>query len=938
MASRGRGPSRRTYWVLGLIFGSGHAAIAAPAGSAPSPPPCAEAKEYEPKAAQIASCSQLRSDPERLAERLAHELGLAPFPALHLARGLAEQSALDEKWHDIDARSRIDALRKIEADYIKALKLAPEAAEIATQLRWFYGLQGYFLAAPAAELAALIAASPDPAILALRLVQERPTLSDPISTPLLLAALTARPRAADLWEQAALYAQAPAWKLAFFAEALRDALAPDDERPGGLAAAGPSGQRSGEPAVTAPAGQQPGGPVAAGPSGQRPGGPAAAAPVAARFLAELFDAGLAQDAVSILHGLPRPVRARLGREARLLDRGPEQSVSSFYGGRDLRVDLAAAHLLTGDRQAARAWAARGRIRALSCASANPPPHSRSLDSRDPFDPGNSIPGNSIPGNPINPNEKAGTDADTRPIPEQVADKDAQAARRQLRQWQATVACSLSSTGTDPFALLADWAGGEGTWSWSIGHALTGARLARREGYPAVAEYLLADAVQRVQARDRAMLATSWQPASPVPPRVRRDAELLATQLAGANQAVAGEIAAARAALRAGLGPDPAAATIARLLAAPPLAVFAEHPLPAALRSAATVPGEAALPSPPALPYGAAPGDAALPSATAPDCGDAASPGAGGPAAGPAPPLLQLPPGFAAVRAERQGQRAAAIGLSQDYDPAGEVSGGAYWVILSEDGGATWERPLYTGLRVNQPYVVRERSELPLLAGDRLQVEVEVRELDPETIVLPPVALRPKRVATGLYVDAPISLLRQDSDGDGLTDLAEERLLTDPLDADTDHDGCPDGLDPLPHVAPRQDESAAARALEVVLDAVAGSARHAIVQGVSAATGPAWAPHPPPVLGGENTLFLVGERGFFAGVRSSRRLVVLTAAEAAAAEKKFGPSFPTTIKLFALDRTGRSAIAIWSSGWQGGTLRLEEQDGKWQILDDAFWIT
>jgi hypothetical protein len=883
MASRGRGPSRRTYWVLGLIFGSGPAAIAGPASSASPSPPCAEAREYEPKAAQIAVCSHLSSDPERLADHFARELGLAPAPALHLARGLAGQSALDEKWHDSDARSRIDALRKIEADYIKALKLAPEAAEIATQLRWFYGLQGYFLAAPAAELAALIAASPDPAILALRLVQERPTLSDPISTPLLLAALTARPRAADLWEQAALYAQAPAWKLAFFAESLRDARAPGDKR-------------QSRPAVTAPA-------------GQRPRGPAAAAPIAARFLAELFDAGLAQEAVSVLHGLPRPVRTRLAREAGLLDRGPKQSVSSFYGGRDLRLDLAAAHLLAGDRQAARTWAARGEISALGCASPNPPPRPQPLDSLDPVSPLG-------PADPADPAEKRETAADTRPIQEQIAEKDAQAARRQLRQWQATVACWLSSSTTDPFALLADWAGGEGTWTWSIGHALTGARLARREGYPAFGEYLLADAVSRVQPRDT--LAASWQPASPVPPRVRRDAERLAAELAEANEAVAGEIAVARAALRAGLGPDPAAPTIARLLAAPPLAIFAEHPMPAALRSAAAAPGDTAL--------------------SPPDCGDAAPPGASGPAAGPAPPLLQLPAGFAAVRAERQGQRAAAIGLSQDYDPAGEVSGGAYWVILSQDGGATWERPLYTGQRVNQPYVVRERSELPLLAGDRLQVEVEVRELDPETIVLPPVALRPKRVATGLYVDAPISLLRQDSDGDGLTDLAEERLLTDPLDADTDHDGCPDGLDPLPHVAPRQDESAAARALEVVLDAVAGSARHAIVQGVSAATGPAWAPHPPPVLGGENTLFLVGERGFFAGVRSSRRLVVLTAAETAAAEKKFGPSFPTTIKLFALDRTGGSAIAIWSSGWQGGTLRLEEQDGKWQILDDAFWIT
>ena len=61
-------------------------------------------------------------------------------------------------------------------------------------------------------------------------------------------------------------------------------------------------------------------------------------------------------------------------------------------------------------------------------------------------------------------------------------------------------------------------------------------------------------------------------------------------------------------------------------------------------------------------------------------------------------------------------------------------------------------------------------------------------------------------------------------------------------------------------------------------------------------------------------------------------------EAAATKKKFGPSYPTTIELFVLDRTGHSAIAIWSSGWQSGTLRLQEQDGKWQILEGDLSIT
>ena len=84
--------------------------------------------------------------------------------------------------------------------------------------------------------------------------------------------------------------------------------------------------------------------------------------------------------------------------------------------------------------------------------------------------------------------------------------------------------------------------------------------------------------------------------------------------------------------------------------------------------------------------------------------------------------FSFPEDFAPVRAERQGDEAVAIGVSQDYDSVGEISRGAYWVIRSHDGGKTWGRPLYTGLRIQAPYVVRPASNLPLLAGDRMRFE------------------------------------------------------------------------------------------------------------------------------------------------------------------------------------------------------------------------
>jgi hypothetical protein len=141
-------------------------------------------------------------------------------------------------------------------------------------------------------------------------------------------------------------------------------------------------------------------------------------------------------------------------------------------------------------------------------------------------------------------------------------------------------------------------------------------------------------------------------------------------------------------------------------------------------------------------------------------------------------LAPLPDGFALVRAERQGKRAVAISVSQTYDPTGEVSQGGYWVHVSEDGGEHWEAPLYTGLADRFPYVVAPASRLPLIAGETLQLAVDVSEIDTASISYPPVGLRTRRRAQNRYLSIPLAELRRDSDGDGLTDLAAHHLLLD----------------------------------------------------------------------------------------------------------------------------------------------------------------
>src|SRR5207247_869463 len=56
-----------------------------------------------------------------------------------------------------------------------------------------------------------------------------------------------------------------------------------------------------------------------------------------------------------------------------------------------------------------------------------------------------------------------------------------------------------------------------------------------------------------------------------------------------------------------------------------------------------------------------------------------------------------------------------------------------------------------------------------------------------------------------YITTKVSLkrLRLDSDGDGLTDLVEKALHTDPKKADTDGDGIDDKHDRMPNVNTKQ---------------------------------------------------------------------------------------------------------------------------------------
>lgn len=371
-------------------------------------------------------------------------------------------------------------------------------------------------------------------------------------------------------------------------------------------------------------------------------------------------------------------------------------------------------------------------------------------------------------------------------------------------------------------------------------------------------------------------------------------ELAALSLPGFAAQRAAQEQALRAVVARNSAPDTEAPESRRVSIDPDPAPFAAQPLPVALRKAPRRPS--------AWPKDAAP----------------------------------LPDDFLPVRFERAGTRAVAISLSQNFDPVGEVSGGGYWVHLSDDGGRHWQAPLYTGLADRFPYVVPAEARMPLLGDDgAIDLEVEVALLDTASITYPPVALATRRKQADLYLRLPIADLARDSDGDGFSDIAARHLL---LDAKGDAAPMLIGARKADACRPMSRAQGAQIALlgklfdirvaplVEPLDMAQSDLGARMAQWGTAASGPA------------RPVFLLGAPADFACLDSDRPIIVYSKRHLVALARKSPDFHPVTMPKIVFNRARNRGYVEWSAGWTGGTFRLRFVDNRWRIDTIGSWIT
>jgi len=230
--------------------------------------------------------------------------------------------------------------------------------------------------------------------------------------------------------------------------------------------------------------------------------------------------------------------------------------------------------------------------------------------------------------------------------------------------------------------------------------------------------------------------------------------------------------------------------------------------------------------------------------------------------------------------------------------------GGYWFTFSANGGMKWTPPLYSGITEKEDFTILPYTHFPIIRFGNIRLEALAGDFtgsgDENPVYL---------------LNIPLDILKRDGDSDGLTDLMEERLLTNPLDADTDSDGTTDLFDNSPLAADKPDSEA---------DRV----RVAAMIGIVGASKESWAEE-----ASEGGLIIIRVDSYeqaheFPGLKA--RVIHLDGRDIERYQKRFGPR--ASFRFERIDIAGDSATVHWSRGEAAGTVSLSRENGRWRVSD------
>jgi hypothetical protein len=292
-----------------------------------------------------------------------------------------------------------------------------------------------------------------------------------------------------------------------------------------------------------------------------------------------------------------------------------------------------------------------------------------------------------------------------------------------------------------------------------------------------------------------------------------------------------------------------------------------------------------------------------------------------------------------IRVEKFNEEWFVVYVSSALDPTGEIPAPGYWLLKSTRHGIAWGKPVYMGMQMHFPYEIVPNAAMPMMSETGIDLQANIKEIDTDSITFPPVGLFFKREKDNIAIHIALEDLFKDSDQDGLTDILETKIGSNPNDPDTDKDGFIDGTDTLPLTAFDKSSVIYNELGLLLLKKVVGIDQNAITVGVAKSsddilTAAGLNTKSRPTIDSQKTLFLTGNKQLFSGLDIPFRLVFADEKSPA----NTGYALPTDIGWVFPNADHTEFYVIWSAHWAGGTFIVRVKKGKFEIEEISQWIT